>query len=132
MKRPLCFLSLLITAIVYLYLEFFLSDHLYDHSKEDGNKTQIVGMVDRKEYRVDYLGELSPVLYIIPQERKISLCNKYIQCYMSKEDYKEPKVGEYVMVSGIIKSFSSGRNPGEFDSRLYYSTLKISLSNACC
>ena len=125
MKRPLCFLSLVITAIVYLYLEFFLSDHLYDHSKEDGNKTQIVGMVDRKEYRVDYLGELSPVLYIIPQERKISLCNKYIQCYMSKEDYKEPKVGEYVMVSGIIKSFSSGRNPGEFDSRLYYSTLKI-------
>lgn len=125
MKRPLCFLSLVITAIVYLYLEFFLSDHLFDHSKEDGNKTQIVGMVDRKEYRVDYLGELSPVLYIIPQERKISLCNKYIQCYMSKEDYKEPKVGEYVMVSGIIKSFSSGRNPGEFDSRLYYSTLKI-------
>jgi competence protein ComEC len=58
MKRPLCFLSLVITAIVYLYLEFFLSDHLFDHSKEDGNKIQIVGMVDRKEYRVDYLGEL--------------------------------------------------------------------------
>lgn len=125
MKRPLCFLSLIITAIVYLYLEFFLSDHLFDHSKEDGNKIQIVGMVDRKEYRVDYLGELSPVLYIIPQEKKISLCNKYIQCYMSKEDYKEPKVGEYVKVSGFIKSFSSGRNPGEFDSRLYYSTQKI-------
>lgn len=126
MKRPLCLLSVIITAIVYLYLEFFLSDHIIDYSNEDGSQIQIVGIVDRKEIKVDYLGELSPVIYIIPLENKESLGkNKYIQCYMSKEDYIEPKIGEYVRVSGTVKSFSSGRNPGEFDSRLYYSTLKI-------
>lgn len=126
MKRPLFIISLIITAIVYLYLEFFLSDYIIDYSKEDGSAEQIVGIVDRKEYRVDYLGELSPVIYIIPVENKEKLGkNKYIQCYMSKEDYEEPKIGEYILIKGKLKSFSGGRNPGEFDARLYYSSLKI-------
>lgn len=126
MKRPLFFASVIITAMVYLYLEFFLSDYLSDYSEKDGSQIQIVGMVDRKEFRVDYLGELSPVIYLIPlQETETLGKNKYIQCYMSKEDYVEPRIGEHIIVSGTIASFSSGRNPGEFDSRLYYSTLKI-------
>lgn len=126
MKRPLCLIALIITALIYLYLELFVSDDLYDHSDAgDGNFLQIEGYVDRKEYRVDYLGEVSPVIYIIPCKRNNLGKNKYIQCYMSNEDYIEPAIGQLVKVAGRKKSFESGRNPGEFDSRLYYSTLKI-------
>lgn len=126
MKRPLCLIALIITALIYLYLELFVSDDLYDHSDAgDGNFLQIEGYVDRKEYRVDYLGEVSPVIYIIPCNRNNLGKNKYIQCYMSNEDYIEPAIGQLVKVAGRKKSFEPGRNPGEFDSRLYYSTLKI-------
>lgn len=126
MKRPLCLIALIITALIYLYLELFVSDDLYDHSDAgDGNFLQIEGYVDRKEYRVDYLGEVSPVIYIIPCNRNNLGKNKYIQCYMSNEDYIEPAIGQLVKVAGRKKTFESGRNPGEFDSRLYYSTLKI-------
>ncbi|WP_029230863.1 DNA internalization-related competence protein ComEC/Rec2 [Butyrivibrio sp. VCB2006] len=126
MKRPLCLAALIITAIVYLYLELFVSEHLTDYSDtEDGKNIQVVGFVDKKEYRVDYNGETSPVIYIIPIGKRDLGNNKYIQCYMSKEDYKEPEIGQKISVSGTKKSFQSPRNYGEFDSRLYYSTLKI-------
>ena len=126
MKRPLCLLALMITALIYLYLELFVSDDLYDHSDTgDGEFLQIEGFVDSKEYRVDYLGEISPVIYIIPCKKDDLGKNKYIQCYMSNEDYVEPAIGQLVRVAGIKKTFEPGRNPGEFDSRLYYSTLKI-------
>ncbi len=126
MKRPLCLAALIITALVYLYLELSGSENLVDVSNTgDGCSLQIVGIVDRKEFRVDYLGEVSPVIYIIPIGINDLGNNKYIQCYMSKEDYNEPAIGQYVKVAGTQKSFDPGRNPGEFDSRLYYSTLKI-------
>ena len=67
MKRPLCLIALIITALIYLYLELFVSDDLNDHSDAgDSDFFQIEGYVDRKEYRVDYFGEVSPVIYIIP------------------------------------------------------------------
>ena len=126
MKRPLCLIALIITALVYLYLELFISEYLVENSDiGDGSSLQIVGIVDRKEYRVDYLGEISLVIYIIPIGINNLGKNKYIQCYMSGDDYMEPAIGQYVKVSGTKKSFDCGRNPGEFDSRLYYSTLKI-------
>ena len=126
MKRPLCLAALIITSLVYLYLELFVSDYLLVNSNtEEDSSIQVVGIVEQKEFRVDYLGEISPVIYIIPIGIKNLGNNKYIQCYMSKDDYGEPAIGQYIKVAGSKKAFDSGRNPGEFDSRLYYSTLKI-------
>ncbi len=126
MKRPLCLLALIITAIVYLYLFFFfsgISDN--DYHIKDGNYTEIVGVVSDKGYRLDYFGNPSPVVYVIPSDNRSNKL-KYVQCYMSSEDYREPAIGETVKICGTIATFPEKRNPGEFDSRLYYSTLKIS------
>ncbi|SFB72094.1 DNA internalization-related competence protein ComEC/Rec2 [Butyrivibrio sp. YAB3001] len=124
MKRPLCFISVVITVIVYLYLELFSSKYLIDYSEIDGELARIVGTVDKKEYKVDYLGEIAPVIYIIPSNETLGK-NRYIQCYMSSEDYVEPLIGQQVEITGKIQSFSAPRNFGEFDTPLYYSTLKI-------
>lgn len=126
MKRPLCLMAILLTAIVYVYLEFFVSDYLKNPSEfTNDNQVQVIGIVERKEFRKDFEGDKALVIYLSPVNGNFGK-NKYIQCYMSKEDAVEPCIGQYVKVSGKYKCFSSARNPGEFDSRLYYSTLKIS------
>jgi competence protein ComEC len=126
MKRPLCYLAIIITAIVYIYLYFFSSEILNGNTdKQDGDFTEIVGQVSDKGWRLDYFGEPSPVVYIIPNDIRNNKY-KYVQCYMSSEDYQEPSIGETVRICGTVKTFSPNSNPGEFDSRLYYSTLKIS------
>ena len=47
-------------------------------------------------------------------------------CGDSSADVFGPAIGTYVRLSGRVKQFPSPTNPGEFDSRLYYNTLKIS------
>lgn len=43
-----------------------------------------------------------------------------------------PSIGEYVEIHGRVRNFLSPTNPGEFDSRLYYQTLKISYRLSDC
>ena len=124
MKRPLFVFSIVITAIVYIYLELFLSDYLMDYPDSfDGSFISVTGQVTKKEFKVDFLGEITPVVYITPVDASIGK-NKYIALYMDTEDYREPCIGESVMIRGNVKLFNCARNPGEFDSRLYYATLK--------
>ncbi len=124
MKRPLFIFSIVITAIVYLYLELFLSDFLMDFPDSfDGSFLSVTGIVTKKEFKVDYLGEITPVVYITPVNTSIGK-NKYIALYMAPDGYREPFIGESVKVRGSVKLFNCARNPGEFDSRLYYATLK--------
>ena len=126
MKRPLCLLAILLSAAVCLYLELFLSDIIGDDVSDiDGSFVTVVGRVSAKEVRRDFQGQILPVIYIVPtkQENKHS---KLIQCYLESGDDILPAIGQYVEMTGRVKAFQAPTNPGEFDSRLYYSTLKIS------
>ena len=126
MKRPLSLLAILLSAAVCIYLELFLSDIIGSGPfAEDGSFVTVVGRVSSKEFRRDFQGRILPVIYIVPtkQENKHS---KLIQCYLESGDYELPAIGRYVEISGKVRAFQAPTNPGEFDSRLYYSTLKIS------
>ena len=126
MKRPLCLLAILLSAAVCIYLEVFLSDITGNMSvAPDGSYQTVIGRVQSKEVRRSYQGEFLPVIYIVPTEQ-INKHSKLIQCYLESGDEALPSIGEYIEVSGKVKSFPAPTNPGEFDSRLYYSTLKIS------
>ena len=128
MKRPLFFASIVITAIVFLYLEFFLSDYLtYYPDSFDGSFAEICGYVTDKETKPGFAGEVVPIVYITPVNTSIGR-NKYVQLYMTAEDYCEPKIGELIRTHGKVRLFSPARNPGEFDSSLYYGSLKIAYS----
>ncbi len=126
MKRPLCLLAILLSAAVCIYLEVFLSDIIGNmNAAPDGSYQTVIGRVQSKEVRRSYQGEFLPVIYIVPTEQ-INKHSKLIQCYLESGDEALPAIGEYIQVSGKVKTFSAPTNPGEFDSRLYYSTLKIS------
>ncbi len=125
MKRPLCLMAILLTAAVYLYLEFFSSvNEGINKPDHAGESISVVGRVMSKEFKKSFSGEYLPVIYIIP----IGEANKgpwQVQCYLSSSDRGLPSIGQTVEVSGKVSVFPSPTNPGEFDSRLYYSTLKI-------
>ncbi len=124
MKRPLCFVSLIITAIVFVYLEIYLSELICPLPDEtDAMSTEIVGVVAEKEIKNGYSGGEQVVIYLIPN-KKLNGNFRYLECYLETGGYI-PSVGETVLIKGKIKTFSAPTNPGEFDSRLYYSTLKI-------
>lgn len=91
----------------------------------DKSYVELVGKVQQKELKTDYLGEDISVIYLIPtgQEKRDF---EMVQCYLDPSLNTVPSIGEYVKVSGKVKTFSHPTNPGEFDSYLYYSTLKIS------
>lgn len=124
MKRPLCFISLIITAIVFIYLEFSISKLTnYSPAQEDGTYLEEAGIVAEKEVRLNSAGEEVLVIYLIPGDR-LKGNFKYVECYLESGGF-EPSVGEMVSIGGKVSAFSPPRNPGEVDSRLYYSSLKI-------
>ncbi len=125
MKRPLCLLAILILAAVFIYLDLFLSDVTGKAPDAvEGRTVSLVGKVEQIEARKSFDGRCLPVIYIIPNSQDKREYN-LIQCYM--ESYDDlPEIGRYAEIRGKVKLFSAPTNPGEFDSRLYYSTLKIS------
>ncbi len=122
-------MAILLTASVFLYLEFFpKAFQNNDILIENGTYTEITGRVAAKEVRKDYLGEKKHVIYIVPlpdgAKGSKSASSMQVQCYL--EDFVNlPAIGEYVCVGGKVRIFEPPTNPGEFDSCLYYSTLKI-------
>ena len=131
MKRPLCLLAVLLTAAVFIYLEIFSSDITGKApEKPDQATVTVTGMVQGKEFRRSFDGEILPVIYLIPNSEKIQ---KYslIQCYLDSSEAL-PEIGTYASVSGKVKIFTPPTNPGEFDSRLYYSSLKILYRLSSC
>ncbi len=126
MKRPLCLLAILLSAAVCIYLELFLSDIIGNMDDvPDGTHQTVIGRVQSREVRRNYQGDLLPVIYIVPTGQ-INKQSKLIQCYLESGDENLPAIGQYAQISGKVKAFQAPTNPGEFDSRLYYSTLKIS------
>ena len=119
-------MAILLTAAVYLYLEFFSSvNEGFTEPDLTGEHISVVGRVMSKEFKKSFSGEYLPVIYIIP----IGTTNKdqwQVQCYLSSPDEGLACIGQTVEVMGKVSIFPKPTNPGEFDSRLYYSTLKIS------
>jgi len=117
-------LAVLLTAAVFIYLEIFISDITGKAPDESGGTmVTVTGMVQSKEFRKSFEGEILPVIYLIPSDKNIKkFC--LIQCYLDSSDTL-PEIGTIACVSGKVKIFSPPTNPGEFDSRLYYSSLKI-------
>ena len=104
MKRPLCLITIVIAAAVFLYLELFSDNLLSDTSGEiDGGYISICGTVSFREYRKDYIGNVLPVLYLIPDNGEYSGNLKYIQCYMSSSEGYIPSIGEKIKVEGRVK-----------------------------
>ena len=127
MKRPLCALALILTAAVWLYLELFYSDIMAESAcmETEGSYVTVLGQVSGKELSKNYTGDRQVIVYVVPVD-KGSSDSRSIQCYLNAEvDSSLPAIGTFVRISGRVKLFSPPTNPGEFDSRLYYTTLKI-------
>ncbi|WP_024864512.1 ComEC/Rec2 family competence protein [Butyrivibrio sp. FCS014] len=120
MKRPLCVFALILTAAVFLYLELLYPDIAARSycPAPDGSYTEITGRVSGKEPVKGYDGTTQVAVYISGND------SMSVQCYLDGSD--APAIGTFARIGGKVKEFSSPTNPGEFDSRLYYNTLKIS------
>ena len=124
-------MALLLTAAVFIFLQFHGSDLMGKEIYGDGKMIEVTGVVEHKELKKGFDNALFPVIYIIPADSNTG-DDYQVQCYFDREDKYVPSIGEAVTVRGIVKNFSSPTNPGEFDSRLYYSTLKISYRLTGC
>ncbi|RKM62258.1 DNA internalization-related competence protein ComEC/Rec2 [Butyrivibrio sp. CB08] len=125
MKRPLAFLAILVTVAVFVYLNVFSSAFADTDSALDKSYVELFGKVHSKELKKSSTGETNSVIYLIPtgeENRDFEM----VQCYIEPSCTTCPSIGQYVLVSGKARTFSRPTNPGEFDSHLYYSTLKIS------
>ena len=78
MKRPLCPVALVITAIVFIYLRISFTDYLYQLPDGiDGKTGFITGVVTRKEARPGPSGDSLNIIYVVPQNISIGKM-KYI------------------------------------------------------
>ncbi|MBQ8029941.1 MAG: ComEC/Rec2 family competence protein, partial [Butyrivibrio sp.] len=125
MKRPLCLLAILVTVAAFFLNVFKYSSVIAENGPSDKSYMELVGKVHNKELKKDLSGNDISVIYLIPtgQENRDF---EMVQCYLDPSMSLAPSIGEYVRVCGKVKTFSRPTNPGEFDSYLYYSTLKIS------
>ncbi len=134
MRRPLCIVCLIFAMLMLLIMEIF--PYEYEFSEDiNGSEILISGKVSKKETKkVD--GQTSYLIYleqIAPQSEsdaddiqggKKSIISKLnnvdgILCYMKDSSYI-PNVGSNVQMQGKIYSFSTPKNPGEFNEALYY------------
>lgn len=137
MKRPLCFLCLIFAAALILCVQFMPPP---DCDGLDGRQIAAEGKVYRKEYK-EWAGSGEiPVIYLksvhiledseyskrspSKQNPKNEINN--IICYMERAGYKEPELGTIVRLEGKARCFAAAGNPGEFDRKRYYDTMKIS------
>ena len=125
MKRPLCLLAILVTVAVVFYLNIFTSVNTDNTGVADMSHVELYGKVQNKELKKIYTGEMISVIYLVPLEKE-KKDFEMVQCYLDPSSEIVPSIGQFVLVSGKVKVFSKPTNPGEFDSHLYYSTLKIS------
>ena len=120
-KRPLCLLCLALTAAVWFFLKLFPPDQYALSPGVDGSTVSFTGTVVQKELKTDFQGKKVLVIYL----QDVSDCETSVQCYMNDKMSMEPHMGEKIRVTGQIRNFPRATNPGEFDSRQYYSILKI-------
>ena len=120
-KRPLYLLCMAFTAAVWFFLKLSPPDQYTDASIADDSIVSFTGTVMQKELKTDFQGKKVLVIYL----RDVLNDETSVQCYMNENMSMEPHMGEKIRVTGQIRNFPRATNPGEFDSRQYYSILKI-------
>lgn len=133
MRRPLCLLCLAFVGILVLCMQF-MPLPLPDYGGWDGQYTVLEGQVCGKEYR-----QVSGRNILVISLKKINILKhssespqnqiKGVICYM-KDGAKtalgrEPALGNRIRVKGKVRCFEEAGNPGEFNSRQYYSILEM-------
>ena len=125
MKRPLSLLAILLTAAVFL-----LTDILFRKSADeyvyDKAEVEVFGRVSFREKKKSYSGQHLSVIYLdVAEGTPPEIKKKTLQVYLDEENHRPLRIGEYALIKGMKSDFLPPSNPGEFNSRLYYQTLKI-------
>lgn len=143
MRRPLSMVCLLIVSIFFLFQQC-RPYSFPDYSAWDGESVRIVGKISGKETKkteekvrvILYLediqeNEITDVPEIFSMETMFNDKIRGVRCYFQyaekesaqRDNTQElPPIGSYVLVQGTLSTYSQATNPGEFDSRMYYST----------
>lgn len=129
MQRPLfgiC-LCLVLVALIKLWTAGYAADSEDDVLREsaDGQEVVLIGQIYQKDEQTFYLKEVSLNSMAANPQQNISLSEKYICELEQTEQNAKVQLGSFVRVRGKFMCFDSATNPGEFDQRAYYASLKI-------
>lgn len=146
MKRPLCLICLLFSAILVFRMKL-MPVPVPDFRNLDGRQLLLEGQIYRKEYKEQAGSGRTLVIYIKsvhilggfgeesgdsqysvrnPSEKNPMDEIENIICYLDKGNLSEPKLGAVVRLEGKARLFAEAGNPGEFDMGKYYRMMKIS------
>lgn len=123
-RRPLSLFCLAVILFLFLGTKLTARTPSGFESRE-GEWVELTGSVYKKE-SVSGTGTQKQVLYLhpVPTDGCLQQAEGVI-CYL-KSNQTLPEMGSIVQVRGKLKCFEPPSNPGQFDSKSYYRTLKIS------
>ncbi len=134
MKRPLAVVCLIYLSVVGIFLCFRPPDFdklAYAQEKEY--------MVQGRVYKIEskeFFGKKQSVLYLnqiscfqenspdSSKEKNNGKLPEGLVCYVNDIEFT-PKIGSIMRIVGEFELYPAATNPGEFDARIYYSTIGI-------
>lgn len=141
MKRPLAAFCLAFILVVWGFM-ILRPPQFPDFSGQSGRECQVIGRVERIEYKTIF-GKQQSVLYLKQITYFKEIQENYptkdqeqmpegLVCYICKEEPVSVRIGSMVLAAGAFEEFPGATNPGEFDAALYYRILGLSgkLKNA--
>lgn len=134
MKRPLA-LAALLAAIVLMGLSVFYSSPPGETFREGECITlsgRVIDVAKQKVYDTDRLLVYIDSVNLISDLASGEEAKFSYKLICQTEDGYRPRLGSRIRVTGQFQNFSQASNPGQFDLREYYRSLKIagSLKNA--
>lgn len=131
-KRPMCWLCLLLMTGIWLGDLTGVMPIKSISSSQPAQQATIYGQIYQYYHSENSVGiclknvylESQTNLYSHQTEKKTKSWGQTI-VYMQEESETSLALGTWVRVKGKLQAIESPRNPGEFDSRLYYQTRKI-------
>ncbi len=132
MKRPMCWLCLLLMAAIWLGDRTGVMPVRSPDIQLDGDfvghkgQAVVFGRIYQYDYSENSMGICLRDVYLRSQVEDISkeLLGRVL-VYMQKDPGDALPLGTWVRVEGKIDEIGAPRDPGEFDSRLYHQTKKI-------
>lgn len=150
LRRPLAVLCLIFLSVVGVVL-WIRPPEYQDFSSLEGMKCEVLGRVDKIEYKNSFRKEqsfiyLKQISYFHVIQEKQNQNNSFqkeinqknhnedsqgnmpegLACYIGKEEADALRIGSLVLVTGEFKAYSEATNPGEFNAGLYYRILGLS------
>ncbi len=131
-KRPMCWLCLLLMAGIWLGDLTGVMPIKSISSSQPAQQAAIYGQIYQYYYSENSVGiclknvylESQTNLYSHQTEKKTKPWGQTM-VYMQEESDTSLPLGTWIRVKGKLQAIEGPRNPGEFDSRLYYQTRKI-------